>query len=1006
MATHYQKLQAEFQLFSRPGKPNWRSPQRGALGALLGYWSLPRETPALISVPTGSGKSAIATAAPYLAGSARVLVVVPSVDLRKQLAADFGSEGTLRAIGAREGDAAPNVVALTGRVKDWAEVEVADVVVAIPASISPEYYRDNLPPADLFDLVIVDEAHHLPARTWAAIPNHFESAKCVLLTATPTRRDGKRIPGSLIYHYPLRQALEENIYKPVTPEVLDIGLNPSQSTSDSAIVARIVELAAKPEHASSSILIRASSIARAKLLAGLYETSGLPVTVLTSRDMTPQRRQDVVAKLRTGEVRAVAVVDMLGEGFDLPSMRIAAYHDKHKSSVASVQLIGRLARVNDAFPQESVLVTSKDQDIYPQLQGVVRELWEEDSDWARVLPGLIDDEVEAQVADQGFAAALESAPPELSVQAVAPIVRGVLYEVADLTWQPSFVEGVIPDSLRTGQRIRGQTVFYAAVTPSARTLILVLAATTRPKWHADAGLDSQQFDIHLVTWREAKLDKQHHILAVNSADQSVAQVILEALGAVDQLSGADPGRLQDAFDSLNRVSVSNVGVRNTYLGSRGVPSYKMFAGSGVDRGLRDADTGRGALGHAMAQISADGHTHNVGIATGKSKFWESRYVRLRQYEEYINDYIGRYWLPPAGGPGRLLPGVARGELILEMPDGLVVTIEPDPALYSSGWEAGGVSVGDLLLEVDPSGQRDGDHLPLIALDPENMQNPVWAGWLDRHGIFNDLASPTEINRGFGSKGSLAELLSQRPPSIYFANGKTVIGRLIFDPPTVGTNLPAIGYANDAWGGVDFTAETHATATNHGIGISIDEALEALLLARPPRRRHRWLLSNDGAKELADYILLEVDPGPIVSVELWHAKAASKATSSVRLKDMQVVIAQAIKSRRWATDRTLWSVLRDRYNGDDSPALTVVAGSPRLLSVLLGLTSHERYSFVRYPPRLTCTIGIAQPGLSESKLRGQLSQTVVPVPAQQIRELLTVWHDAVNDIASLELVVSQ
>ena len=33
---------------------------------------------------------------------------------------------------------------------------------------------------------------------------------------------------------------------------------------------------------------------------------------------------------------------MLGEGFDLPSLRIVAYHDKHKSLPATVQLIGNI----------------------------------------------------------------------------------------------------------------------------------------------------------------------------------------------------------------------------------------------------------------------------------------------------------------------------------------------------------------------------------------------------------------------------------------------------------------------------------------------------------------------------------------------------------------------------------------------------------------------------------------------------------------------------------------
>lgn len=46
----------------------------------------------------------------------------------------------------------------------------------------------------------------------------------------------------------------------------------------------------------------------------------------------------------------------------------------------------------------------------------------------------------------------------------------------------------------------------------------------------------------------------------------------------------------------------------------------------------------------------------------------------------------------------------------------------------------------------------------------------------------------------------------------------------------------------------------------------------------------------------DYIVIEMDPGLRVAVSLWHAKAASGASPSIRIDDLQVVTQQAIKSR--------------------------------------------------------------------------------------------------------------
>lgn len=584
----YASADADFRLFETIERPSWRNSQRGALGALISHWSLQRHVPAVISIPTGSGKSAIAIAAPYLARPTRVLVVVPSRDLRSQMAYQFEREEVLRSVGAREGSKFPRVLEVTGRIKDWSELRAADVVVGIPTSISPAHYEgDQLPARELFDLIIIDEAHHAPAATWRAILDYFASARALLLTATPQRRDGKRIPGDLVFHYPLRQALDDGTYKPVRPLAVDLGNNPEQSHSDELIAAQVVRIAGELQHATSTILIRTSKVNRAEAVARIYAELGLNVAVLSTKS-TDEQRRSTIRDLKNGSLRAVAVVDMLGEGFDLPSLRVAAYHDKHKSAAATIQLIGRLARVNDDFPQESVIVTGRDEDVYPHLRGAVRSLWEEDADWGQVLPDLIDVEIEDAAASRAFASELEVAPPELAIEAVQPVVRATLYEVTEQDWEPSFATGELPTAVAVGQPVRGSGIFYSSLTPTNATLVVVTSTVVRPKWHStDPGLDTREFDIHLMTWRPAATQGQAGVLAINSADQAMAASLIKKIGAEGRLRRADPERLQDAFDSLDRISVSNVGVRNTYMGSPGVPSYKMFAGSGVDRGLRD-----------------------------------------------------------------------------------------------------------------------------------------------------------------------------------------------------------------------------------------------------------------------------------------------------------------------------------------------------------------------------------------------------------------------------------
>ncbi len=45
--------------------------------------------------------------------------------------------------------------------------------------------------APVADLVVLDEAHHAVAGTWAAVLEHYDSAFLLGVTATPERLDGK-----------------------------------------------------------------------------------------------------------------------------------------------------------------------------------------------------------------------------------------------------------------------------------------------------------------------------------------------------------------------------------------------------------------------------------------------------------------------------------------------------------------------------------------------------------------------------------------------------------------------------------------------------------------------------------------------------------------------------------------------------------------------------------------------------------------------------------------------
>lgn len=60
--------------------------------------------------------------------------------------------------------------------------------------------------------------------------------------------------------------------------------------------------------------------------------------------MGEAEQEHIRGLIRERKTRIIVCVDMLGEGFDLPELKIAAFHDVKKSLAATLQLAGRFTR--------------------------------------------------------------------------------------------------------------------------------------------------------------------------------------------------------------------------------------------------------------------------------------------------------------------------------------------------------------------------------------------------------------------------------------------------------------------------------------------------------------------------------------------------------------------------------------------------------------------------------------------------------------------------------------
>lgn len=333
--------------------------------------------PAILELPTACGKTGVICLAPFGVAQGRVLVIAPNVTIRQEIVAKFDASNpsniyrTLNFLPASY--PLPQVIELS---RDGApnldDCQRADVIVAnIQQAL---IYREHFPPW-FFDLLIVDEGHHIPASSWQHILTRFRHAKKLYLTATPFRADGQAIDGHPMYRYRLADAIANRYVKNLVrvdavPSRLVFMSGDARTEYRMADVMRlksedwfsrgialspacnetILEKAVQLLHQKRSrsrfphqIIAAACSQDHARQLVTLCQRMGLRTTTLLSS--MPQPEQDAIkAAIKKNQYDCIVHVGMLGEGYDHPPFSIAAIFRPYRSRAPYEQFIGRTLR--------------------------------------------------------------------------------------------------------------------------------------------------------------------------------------------------------------------------------------------------------------------------------------------------------------------------------------------------------------------------------------------------------------------------------------------------------------------------------------------------------------------------------------------------------------------------------------------------------------------------------------------------------------------------------------
>lgn len=186
------------------------------------------------------------------------------------------------------------------------------------------------------DFIIIDEAHHATAGTWRKIIDYYPNALILGVTATPSRLDGTGL-GDIFNSLVLGPTVDELItlgnltkfdyyappckadFKSVRIKFGDyVKKDISRIVDDNALVGDVVKKYQELARGSQTVCY-CTSREHSKHVIEKFKQAGVPAAFVDGETPSAERSQ-IIEDFRTKKVKLLCNVDLLGEGFDVPSM--------------------------------------------------------------------------------------------------------------------------------------------------------------------------------------------------------------------------------------------------------------------------------------------------------------------------------------------------------------------------------------------------------------------------------------------------------------------------------------------------------------------------------------------------------------------------------------------------------------------------------------------------------------------------------------------------------------
>lgn len=923
----------------------FRLPQIGAIHAIAAHWTVSNECGTVV-MPTGTGKTEVMISAALYGGCTRVLVLVPSNSLRSQTVEKFSRLGCLAQIGVVAfGTKLPRIAVIGHRINNDAEasqlIEGSNVIVATPRVLSENSSEVLSILSSKCTHLFIDEAHHVPARTWKAIKDVFKEKPILQFTATPFRRDGEPIEGKVLYNYPLGLAQKNEYFKKINLIKID---EFDESKADSKLAKAAIkrlkqDITSGLDH---RMMVRAKSIKRARALLALYQKiAGDLNPRMVYSDMSQKEKDAVIEALRSRRSHVVVCVDMLGEGFDLPQLKIAAIHDIHKSLAVTLQFIGRFTRNTTGVGEATAIVNLRDEHFSTEIEG----LYAEDSDWNKVLQQSSESTVANELALQDLVSNFTGElGKQVSLWNLRPKFSTLIFATRCTNWTPEKFDSVLSERIQR----------WHAINRKDRILVLVTNVQEQVSWGKYKDIHNSLFDLCIAYW-----NKELQSLFIQCSDYDVfnCDKLARALCGPDTVVKNGPC-VFNVFSNVERTMVRNLGAS-----AAGSIRYTMYFGPDVAVGLSQVEKAESTLNNIFGWGYETGNRMTIGCSARKGKIWSIGGGPIHKWKNWCID-IARKVFDTDIDQSKLIKQFLRPVELLSRHPSIPIAAEWGEGMLTADENYIRIKLDATeyrMHEVDIRIVNFSEDDPIqISITTEQTESTYELAIGDGKCHYKKLSGPEVlISKYRGEFLTFAEHQVRDPIVILYADGSFSYNEFHVPVPRVNEFFDRDKLIEVDWSSTNIRKESQ--------GKKKDKDSIQYLIAQDMLDEYDVVFNDDASGEAADIIALRHIQENKLLLTLVHCKYSSDDKPGSRVHDFYELCGQAQKSVKWKHEGVLALTSRMRRREQ----LWQKTGFTRFLkgnlSDLMKINKLAKFS------ELQLDIQLVQPGLSKKTVRDDIIQ---------------------------------